>query len=173
MTYTTILNSEVDAESPITDLLLTRLRDNPLAVFTNDASVPLEFKLTPLLGTLTTTSGTTHTLSGLVLTTYKSLLIVMDGVSTSINNPLLIDGQIFVANFPSANGAYGIGIIDLATGVFINTATVALLSGSGPASGVGVVQSGKVSLTTASTSVSITRTGGNFDAGSVKIYGVK
>jgi len=39
-TYTPILNAEVDAESPITDLLLTRLRDNPLAIGEGAASAP-------------------------------------------------------------------------------------------------------------------------------------
>jgi hypothetical protein len=40
MTYTPILNAEVDAESPVTDLLLTRLRDNPLAIAAGDAGAP-------------------------------------------------------------------------------------------------------------------------------------
>jgi len=40
MTYTPILNAEVDAESPITDLLLTRLRDNPIAIANGDADAP-------------------------------------------------------------------------------------------------------------------------------------
>jgi hypothetical protein len=39
-TYTPILNAEVDAESPITDLLLTRLRDNPLAIANGNADAP-------------------------------------------------------------------------------------------------------------------------------------
>jgi hypothetical protein len=39
-TYTPILNAEVDAESPITDLLLTRLRDNPLAIAAGDVDAP-------------------------------------------------------------------------------------------------------------------------------------
>ena len=40
MTYTPILNAEVDAESPITDLLLTRLRDNPIAISNGAADAP-------------------------------------------------------------------------------------------------------------------------------------
>jgi len=40
MTYTPILNAEVDAESPITDLLLTRLRDNPIAIAAGDSGAP-------------------------------------------------------------------------------------------------------------------------------------
>ena len=39
-TYTPILNAEVDAESPITDLLLTRLRDNPIAIAAGDVGAP-------------------------------------------------------------------------------------------------------------------------------------
>ena len=40
MAYTAILNTEVDAESPITESLMTRLRDNPLAVAAADAAAP-------------------------------------------------------------------------------------------------------------------------------------
>ena len=40
MTYTPILNAEVDAESPVTDLLLTRLRDNPIAIAAGDVGAP-------------------------------------------------------------------------------------------------------------------------------------
>jgi hypothetical protein len=40
MTYTPILNAEVDAESPVTDLLMTRLRDNPIAIVDGDADAP-------------------------------------------------------------------------------------------------------------------------------------
>jgi len=40
MTYTPILNAEVDAESPVTDLLLTRLRDNPIAIAAGNVGAP-------------------------------------------------------------------------------------------------------------------------------------
>jgi hypothetical protein len=40
MTYVPINNAEVDAESPITDLLMLRLRDNPIAIANGDAGAP-------------------------------------------------------------------------------------------------------------------------------------
>lgn len=39
-TYTAIANTEVDAESPVTEELVTRLRDNPLAIAEGDSSAP-------------------------------------------------------------------------------------------------------------------------------------
>ena len=39
-TYTAIGNSEVDTDSPITESLITRLRDNPLAQFEGAAGAP-------------------------------------------------------------------------------------------------------------------------------------
>jgi hypothetical protein len=45
MTYTPILNAEVDAESPVTDLLLTRLRDNPIAIANGNAGAPRVYGL--------------------------------------------------------------------------------------------------------------------------------
>jgi len=39
-TYTAIANSEIDAESPITTGLMTKLRDNLLAVQEGDATAP-------------------------------------------------------------------------------------------------------------------------------------
>jgi hypothetical protein len=42
-TYTAITNGEIDAESPITDLLLGRLRDNPLAIVGGAAGAPRIF----------------------------------------------------------------------------------------------------------------------------------
>jgi len=40
MVYDPILNSEIDAESPITESLVTRIRDNPEAVHAGDPTVP-------------------------------------------------------------------------------------------------------------------------------------
>jgi hypothetical protein len=119
-----------------------------------------------LLGTLTTTSGTTQTLSGLTLTSYGSLYITVDGVShdnTGANRRL----QIATQSFTSASGA---------TAVFSGTLHVMLNSGSVL---VNTTQGGVNNLTTstvttASTSISFTWDGsGNFDAGVIKVYGVK
>jgi len=39
-TYTTIPDSDIDPESPITSTLITRLRDNAIAIGERDSSVP-------------------------------------------------------------------------------------------------------------------------------------
>ena len=39
-TYTAIPNSDIDASSPVTESLLTLMRDNPLAQFEGDGSAP-------------------------------------------------------------------------------------------------------------------------------------
>ena len=78
MTYTPILNAEVDAESPITDLLLTRMRDNPVAIAAGDAGAPRLYGLAMVPDSkvvadgkvLTVSAADIHTLSvGLTRTT--------------------------------------------------------------------------------------------------------
>ena len=39
-TYTTIANSEIDQESPVTQTLMTALRDNPIAITEGSAGAP-------------------------------------------------------------------------------------------------------------------------------------
>jgi len=41
MTYTAILNSEIDPDSPLTTGLMTKVRDNPIAMFAKDAGAPV------------------------------------------------------------------------------------------------------------------------------------
>jgi len=160
MTYTPILNSEVDAESPITDLLLTRLRDNPI-----DVDAPLLCSV--LLGTMTTTSGTSQTLSSLDLTLFKFLRVVVNGVSTTFSNSVLrIGGQNISPSIQSsASIFYGIVDLDLSSGVFGSTviSTTSLKE----------VTVGDTAYTNATTSVVISTSGGTFDLGSINIYGVK
>ena len=165
MTYTPILNAEVDAESPITDLLLTRLRDNPI-----DEDAPL--KCTVLLGTLTTTSGATHTLSGLVLTPYKFLKIVLNGVSiTGATFSIVFAGKTLMALQDAAKIIFGYIDVSLATGVFTSSLAEAP---TGSRLGTNEITiNGDCGVTTASTSLSFTGNGRDYDAGQILIYGVK
>lgn len=122
---------------------------------------------TVLLGTLTTTSGSTQTLSGLVLTPYKFLHFTLNGVSTSIASTETIGLGTATALFGGATGASavsGMGWVDLGNGV--GTAVTRL----GTVSNVGT---GATGYSTATTSVSVNVSGGTFDAGNVRIYGVK
>jgi len=128
-----------------------------------------------LLGTLTTTSGSSHTLSGLTLTDYKFLILFINGVSPSSSS----DSLIFAANGshrivgPSDNSGdtwFGSVLVDLAISRFAATIADASETFSTTAN---AGSAGPCALTNASTSVTIGMTGGNFDAGSIRIYGVK
>jgi hypothetical protein len=125
-----------------------------------------------LLGTLTTTSGTSQTLSSLVLTDYKFLRLSIEGVSLNgtTGTPFLRFGtdstrQITAGLTSSSNQWRGQVVIDLATGLYVSTT---LQSGVEAISYVGY--SG---ITTASTSLTISASNQNFDLGSIKVYGEK
>ena len=148
-----------------------RLRDNPIAIAEGDASVPLGLLPSVLLGTLTTTSGTTQTLSGLVLTPYKFIRAVVNGVkvSSDATNRLRIDSKII--SKPIGNllaGFYGVIDLDLATGVVASSIGTPVAGDDGGANG------DVTSYTNATTSISFTYAGGAaFAGGSIRIYGVK
>lgn len=124
-----------------------------------------------LLGTLTTTSGSTQTLSGLTLTSYKQLVFEWNGVSftntgTNIN---LGSGQILNGGTPS-NNMNGMVTVSLVNGI----ASPVLARGDAlPNSLTGGAQVCQTGYSTATTSVSVSVTAGTFDAGSIRIYGVK
>lgn len=122
-----------------------------------------------LLGTLTTTSGTTQTLSGLTLTSYAALLITVDGVShdNATARHLRLSGQ----QISGGNGA--------AAALFNGPTFVSLTSGQSismvlPDTGTASFRASATAITTASTSLSFTWDGaGNFDAGLIKVWGLK
>lgn len=124
---------------------------------------------TVLLGTLTTTSGSTQTLSGLVLTDYKFLFMTFNGVSMSTTTYFRVGGVSGPSSdtlTSSGNTLSGHCNIDLQNGV-------GSLSTDENTGGSGLFTAGPTGFTNASTSVSITTYTGTFDAGSVRIYGVK
>ena len=117
-----------------------------------------------LLGTITTTSGTSASLTGLTLTGYKQLQCQLNGASVSGTYYIHLNGnRIMAAN---STNMYGTVLIDLTTGWFsANTG-----DGSGTGSSATFVNiSG---LTTASTSITFTTSSGTFDNGSILVYGI-
>ena len=123
-----------------------------------------------LLGTLNTTSGTTQTLSGLTLTSYKKLLCVANGVShdNGAGRNFALAGAAISDVFLASGAVYGDIWIDLTTSRIFGAWTSA-----GAIIPSNVVQF-NTGITTASTSISFTISGsGTFDAGSIRIYGVK
>lgn len=179
-TYRAIAATETDPEAPITSSLAKAWADNVIALAECDPTAPLALLPTVLLGTINTTSGTTQTLSSLVLTPYRHLLVYFNGVTTSSSTGTV---TLSVASCPlitsatgvALNGIRGRGVVDLNTGT--GDALVASLTAAAPSAAVGQNSALRSSLSTASTSisVSITSTGtvANFTAGSVLIYGVK
>ena len=159
--YVAIPNGDIDQDSPITQPLMTALRDNPIAIAEGDASVPAGLFPTVLLGTIATTSGSTVTLSGLTLTPYKYLIFEFRGVNTSGSGTRGIAGQDFSS---------------LGAGATNGLVFVMLASGRGWGALGGSIASDiyirSVGYSTATTSVSIT-TSAIFSAGSVDVYGVK
>ena len=119
-----------------------------------------------LLGTLTTTSGTVQTLSGLDLTPYKFLHITVKGVSfTAVSANLNLDAlRISNTSGAAADVFSGTVIVDLANGVMTSCMASATVV-------AGAVYTHNGSFSTATTSISFT--GGTFDAGSILVYGVK
>jgi hypothetical protein len=175
--YVTINNSEIDPDSPITADLMTKLRDNPIAVFTDDASVPADLKLgLKLLGTLTTTSGSSQTLSGLTLTPYKFILVRTYAVSLTSATSITIQGgtgsQVIcsedLAN--TGSGLYGDINIELATSLAILVSTQA---SAAPNFAVTTTRTTLTSVTSAVTSITFRPSAGTFDAGTIRVYGVK
>jgi mucin-19 len=114
-----------------------------------------------LLGTLSPASGTTSTLSGLTLTSYRMIMAVSNNLSVNSDGRAQIQGiDITDTGDTVGNETYGMVFIDLATGV---------LGMAGAAGG-----RGSTSLRTSSTSIAVTALGGSFyGTGSIRFYGVK
>lgn len=165
-TYITITDSQLDPDAPLTSSLAYQWRDNPIAIAEADASAPANLLPTVHLGTLTTTSGTTATLSGLVLTPYKFLRMMLNGVSFTSTVNLRLGGQtIVLTNLAAAsNLIYGTITLDLATGLAIHSYYETTSTANGNMYAL-------TGYTNASTS--ITFDGGTFDAGSIRVYGEK
>ena len=125
-----------------------------------------------LLGTLATTSGSSVTLSGLNLTSYKQLNVVFANVSSNgLNDYLYLNALQILRITAAANSYYGSGIalIELVNGSF--TSFSGMWAGAFPLSTNLYI--GPSGLTTASTSINFQSSTGIFDAGSITIYGVK
>ena len=127
-----------------------------------------------LLGTLATTSGTSVTLSGLTLTSYKQLVIEIVGVSSTSATDLLFlfatsYYQISQSITSAANVWTGLAVVMLDTGICFSSVNVsASVGGTAPYQMVW-----KTALVNASTSVVFSTNSGNFDAGSIIVWGVK
>lgn len=122
-----------------------------------------------LLGTITTTSGTSQSLTSLTLTGYKFLRLVFVGVSTGgSSGDITVDNRAVALIGATGNTLRGMMEIDLTDGVFVSNVESVGVN----ASAAGDARVGDCSITTASTSVDVATTVNVFDAGSVRVYGI-
>lgn len=135
-----------------------------------------------LLGTITTTSGNTNSLSSLTLTGYRKLYLVFNGVVitvTSGNNTMSVGGSQVALSTSSSSTFNGHMDIDLTVGTYISFLTVSATGTSNPSTSTAgsafSLYAGRTTLTTASTSISAVNggTGAAFNGGSIAVYGVK
>lgn len=117
-----------------------------------------------LLGTLTTTSGASQSLTSLDLTGYKMIFATFKGVShnSGSSQTFSFGGATITQAIGAALVVSGLCVIDL-------TNSVVTLAFNGSAVSI---QPSAGTLTTASTSITVSVSGGNFDAGSIIVYGV-
>ena len=130
---------------------------------------------TVLLGTLTTTSGSTAPLSGQNLTTYRQLYISFANVSGTNGSPraLTLNGIVCSVNGSTAATTYwGWITVDLNSGQGLLLSQTYSLPGSGTA-GFGLV-TGVTGLNRSSTSVTFGWDANNaFDSGQILVYGLR
>lgn len=166
--WTDIANALVAVGAKPFSSTLQALRDNPIAIAEQDPSVPLNLRIGHwLLGTVITASGLSQSLTSLNLTPYRFLKCVVNGVSMNAGSSLLlIDGQSASAQTATAAGLlYGVIDLDLATGVFGSSVNAS-------DSITSVSRGGDTSYSTATTTITFSSLNA-FDAGSIRVYGVK
>lgn len=118
-----------------------------------------------VLGTLTTTSGASQSLTSLDLTGYKQLLFDFNGVSCSGAGTNFNIGSGQVINGAAAADVFNGNVwLSLWSGI-----AVAALNASATAQ----IRTPQTGYSTATTTVAVSVSAGAFDAGSIRIYGVK
>jgi hypothetical protein len=126
-----------------------------------------------LLGTITTTSGASQTLSGLSLGAYSFLVLSVQNVSVVNTGRIELNGIRVTNDVATTSGLSGIIQIDLATGVGIAMTGSMLVTGTPPLSSSTVGSyTCRSTITTATTSLTVV-SGNTFDSGSIRVYGVK
>lgn len=125
-----------------------------------------------LLGTLATTSGTSVTLSGLTLTSYKQLIAIFKNVSAGATTRISVSSLNITDAVTGATAIFGIFTLDLATGVMVTTSYGFAVGETNSVSVTSPYAGVQSTITTSSTSVTFSAPT-TFDAGTITIYGVK
>ncbi|MDP2358636.1 MAG: hypothetical protein Q8M31_21635 [Beijerinckiaceae bacterium] len=135
-----------------------------------------------LIGTLTTTSGTTHTLSS-IAADYKEWLCVIEGVNLTSTAPLQValslDGSTFSAAKTISDSLAGLGGAGFRGALRIHRANIVTTArafvaniAADPASDIGSTRAGLIATVSGAPNA-IRFSGGTFNAGAIYIYGVK
>jgi hypothetical protein len=143
------------------------------------ASTPLAQNSITLLGTATTTSGTSQAITGLTLTGYKQLYFVVDNVGFTGDRSLRLSvsgtNSVTISDATGSGGTslFGTGTLDLATGIF-STNLTRIGTTSGIASNTADNGwAGKSNVTNSATEITFTASGDTFDSGAITVYGLK
>lgn len=166
-TYTAIPGTDIDQDSPITQPLMTLLRDNPISIAEADSTVPANLRPSVVLGTLDTSAGgTSVSLTSLDLTPYKWIVAIWDAVSFDPGG---------------SSRSYSFGGATVTTSVLGSVSlTGGLIIGLTNGIGFSVLNSNSLgfngTLSTASTSIAVSidaASGATFDNGSIEVWGIK
>lgn len=128
---------------------------------------------TTLLGTISTASGSSASVTGLVLTNYKFVRAVFDNVFY----PAFSTGNLVFAGVNTEESTLGNGFVD----IDLTDGTAVFTLGNGSGLGGWVVGSkvtpmsfvAVTNVTTASTSITVSRTSSTFAGGSIRIFGMR
>jgi hypothetical protein len=160
-----------DPETGLFSEDMKALITNPIALGEADSTVPLNLLPTVHLGTFTTTSGSSVSLTGLVLTPFRFLRFTLSGVSASTSGfEVRIAGKAVTGISAGAGDTFhGSALIDLFDGAMQSTTA----SYVGPNSVVGNSWITTTTVTQATTSISVSTSSGTFHAGYIRLYGLK
>lgn len=162
-----VSNTVIAHKKPITMQQGRALRDNLKSYMEGDPSITDANRQRVLLATISSTSGSTVSASGLTLTNYRSIIAVFDAVSLGITTGVQVAGIRCTSNLTSAANTFSGAVwIDLLTGIF--SAAVGENTASGSAA-----FGGNTGYSSATTTIAFSSTTGNFDAGQILIYGCK
>lgn len=168
-TIAAVIASQAEAEAG-TDA--TKLMTPQRVAQAIDAQVPAAGGTT-LLGTLATTSGTSQTLSGLDLSTYKSLEFYLLACNiTGSTDAIKLDAAIITLPPPNNSSVFrGFVKMDLNDGSGVAMSDCSATFTSGTSGDVRVFQT---SYRNNSTSLTFSCSGSaSFEGGSIRVYGVK
>lgn len=117
-------------------------------------------------------SGNSYTLSGLNLTAYKQLLFDFNGIShnSGAGQNYSIGAAVVITGATSGDLIYGNVWVSLFSGVAVPSTNRSNTLPSGISGAIQIAQTG---YSNATTSIALTVSAGAFDAGSVRVYGVK